>query len=384
MKKNVTAVVRLIKSALSGESFSIPDDISWDNIYILSNAHRITPLIYYGIKNCNIELPPDILEKFKLSLFKSTMLSAENEYKISKMFEAFNKKGIDYMPLKGFVVRDYYPRPEMRIVGDFDILIHPGHIESAAKELTLLGYTFEKESSHEYVFQSGNTKIELHKKMIGTTFPEYYDYYNDTERFFSKENPSHLCKLSHEDLYVYLVVHIAKHYRNGGIGLRHFTDLYVMERSVQLDKVYIRNELAKMALGDFYKNVEKLFGVWFDGKDFDEISKFMTIRIFESGIFGNHNNKVRASALYNNDKRFPRIYKLFHGIFLPLAQMKSFYPLLDKAPVLLPVFWLIRIFDRLLFKRNRIKRFTNDLKLTTQAKEFSLELSQVGFHTTDN
>lgn len=36
---------------------------------------------------------------------------------------AFDAGGIDYMPLKGSILKDLYPRHEMRMMGDADILI---------------------------------------------------------------------------------------------------------------------------------------------------------------------------------------------------------------------------------------------------------------------
>jgi hypothetical protein len=62
--------------------------------------------------------------------------------------------------------------------------------------------------------------------------------------------------------------------------------------------------------------------------------------------------------------------------------MKGFYPALEKAPVLLPFFWVGRIFDRVFFKSDRVKKFAHIAKMSTksEANSFKSELEAVGFY----
>ena len=55
---------------------------------------------------------------------------------------------------------------------------------------------------------------------------------------------------------------------------------------------------------------------------------------------------------------------LFAMLFLPLSAMRELYPVLNKAPLLLPVFWLWRPVDRLIF---RPEALTNIVKQTNKA-----------------
>lgn len=45
------------------------------------------------------------------------------QHELSVIKSEFEKNGIDYAPIKGSVVREYYPRPELRTMGDADVLI---------------------------------------------------------------------------------------------------------------------------------------------------------------------------------------------------------------------------------------------------------------------
>ena len=107
----------------------------------------------------------------------------------------------------------------------------------------------------------------------------------------------------------------------------------------------------------------------------------MAARVCESGIFGNRTNISRAKAANTKEKNF-FLSKVFSAIFLPYENMKSFYPVLEKAPVLLPFFWGKRIFDRVFFKSDRVKKFAHIAKMSTksEANSFKSELEAVGFY----
>lgn len=47
----------------------------------------------------------------------------QQDYVSEEVFAAFDKNGIAYMPLKGILLKKLYPCPEMRVMGDLDILI---------------------------------------------------------------------------------------------------------------------------------------------------------------------------------------------------------------------------------------------------------------------
>ena len=381
MNDVVKNLLLLIKSALTNEKQSIDKDVSWHDLFVFASAHRITTLLYYGIKNCGAELSADISDMLKTKLYKSATVSAQNDYQLELLFSELDAQGIEYMPTKGLVVRELYPKADMRTVGDADILVHPEKIVLASKVLESLGYEFVKESTHEHVWQKKHTKIELHKKLIGDAFPEYSEYYSDTASFFDHKDENGRYTMSLDDLLVYLIVHIAKHYRNGGIGIRHFIDIYVIRRMNKLDDDYITKELSKMKLEKFYRTICDLLDVWFEGKTHTEATVLMAARVCESGIFGNRTNISRAKAANTKKKNF-FLSKVFSAIFLPYENMKGFYPTLEKAPALLPFFWVKRIFDRVFFKRERVKRFAHMAKMSTksEAHSFKNELEAVGFY----
>ena len=55
-------------------------------------------------------------------------------------------------------------------------------------------------------------------------------------------------------------------------------------------------------------------------------------------------------------------------MFLPYKSMCQKYPFLEKAKILLPVMWVVRWFNVLLFKHQKIKKSQEDLKIMSVEK----------------
>ena len=361
MDSTVKNLLTLIKCALTDSVGILTDDINWDELYALASSHRITTLVYYGIKACKVMPPDSVLAKFEKSIYKSTMLSATNDYEISRVIKAFEENGIYHAPLKGLVVRDFYPRPEMRFVADADMIIDEAQIDKISEILKELGFKSDHESSHEYVWTKGvGVNIELHKHFLGKRYRKYYDYYENNRRKLLKPcSTLGLYEMSIDDLFVFLIVHIAKHYRSGGIGLRHFIDIYViLNSSIALNEEYVKCELEKLGLDRFYANIRKMLSAWFYDGDYDDATRLMTARIFASGVFGKKKNRaIAVSADFSSSK------KLFRSLFPDYISMKQKYPILVKIPILLPIFWFVRIFDIIFLERGRIDAYMKRKKL---------------------
>jgi hypothetical protein len=158
-----------------------------------------------------------------------------------------------------------------------------------------------------------------------------------------------------------LLAHIAKHYVSGGIGIQHMTDIWVYKRChPALDQAYLRSALQKMGLQSFDTHVEHMLAIWFVDGQPDTVSEAMTEFIFASGVYGTHKSKVRSEAA--KGKKYSKGKWIRKVVFLNLGDMKMRYPFLNKWPILLPVMWVVRVVDLLLFHRERIMRKLQDIK----------------------
>lgn len=374
-------IIGLVKSAVKGEKTVLPNDFNWTAALRLAKKHQIIPLIYYGIINSGIRIPEDVFSQIENISYKSIAVSHNQLYELENLYRAFDKNDIKYMPLKGAVIKQLYPKPEMRMMGDADILIKTEQYEKIRAIMRNAGFKEAVESDHELVWDKKGLCFELHKRLIPSYNRDYYAYYGDGWNF-ARPRSKNRFEMSDDDTFIYIFTHYAKHYRGGGIGIRHITDLYIyLSAKPDLNKEYIETELKKLKLFDFYNNTIHTINVWFNGEQSDTMSDFITEKIFESGSYGTYKAHIMSGAVKasksGGNVRIKRIVKL---IFLPYKYMCDKYPVLIKAPFLLPVMWLVRIADVIFNKRDKIARQRKELDYITDDKiaEYKKELNFVG------
>lgn len=368
MNELQTGIIALVKSALTGEKVDIPENFDWDVVFKTAKRHQIVPMIYYGVQYSNITLPSEIMQRLELATFKNIAVSQNQLYMLKQIYKAFDEKGIDYMPLKGAVLKYLYPKPEMRPMGDADILIKQEQYDQVRHIMTDLGFDEMLESDHELVWdKNGILHVELHKRLIPSYNKDYYAYYGEGWQF-AKYKKNSCYNMKDEDSYIYLFTHYAKHYRGAGIGIRHITDLYIFSTlHPKLDYNYIEYELKKLQLREFYKNTKHTIDVWFCKCTSDNMSDFITSKIFDSGSYGTYSTHLLSVAVKlsgtKSNEQLIRKKVIINRMFPPCRIMISRYKCLKKHPSLLPLMWIVR-FLQLPFRLGSIKRNIRDVKTT--------------------
>ena len=375
-------IVELIKCSLNGGVPQLDEDFSLDRAYEFAQERQITPILYYGAMNL-----PDIMNTVAgKKFFKSTMnlsfYCAEQSEYIKCVSSAFKENKIQHLMVKGTIIRDMYPYPEMRLMSDADILIKEDEYPKIKEIMSSLGFSEEYESNHELVWKKGDFTIELHKLLVPSYNKDYFEYFGDGWKLAKiRDEETGECKMMDEDSFIYTFVHYAMHYRNGGIGVKHVTDFYVMmQKNPQLDLEYIEAELEKLSLLSFWRNTKNLLDVWFNSKNSDDVSDFMTAKIFGSGAYGTLQDKINSEAVRTaNTGKNVKAKKIFSLIFPSYAGMKQKYPLLKKAPLLLPVMWVVRWFEAVL-RPSKIKAQKKNLDMLSQdgVNKYKNELNYVG------
>ena len=290
-------ITDLVRSAVKGEKAVLPNDFNWTAALRLAKRHQIIPLIYYGIINSGIRIPEDVFAQIENISYKRIAVSHNQLYELENLYRAFERGGIEYMPLKGAVIKQLYPKPEMRTMSDADILIKTEQYEKIRAIMRNDGFKEAVESDHELIWNKSNIHLELHKRLIPSYNKDYYAYYGDGWKLAVPDTGSRY-KMSDEDTFIYIFTHYAKHYRDGGIGIRHITDLYIyLSAKPDLNKKYIEAELKKLNLLDFYNNTVHTLNVWLNGEKSDEMSDFITEKIFESGSYGTYKAHIMSGAV---------------------------------------------------------------------------------------
>ena len=381
-------VIALICSGITGEKLVLPDGFEIERAYSELVRHQVLPLGYLGALQCGIPKNLPVMSKMFQSYCRC-LAQTENQLRmVERVCTEFDNAAIDYMPLKGCNLKKLYPKPELRLMGDADVLIRTEQYKLIRPIMQKLGFTEQGESDHELIWDTKSLHLELHKRLIPSYNADYYRYFGDG---WNQAKP--LCGtrfgMEKEDEFIYLFVHFAKHYRDGGIGCRHVTDLWVYRRAYpNLDEDYISTELKKLQLLDFYRNIRVLIAAWFEGSDWDERTQFITDFIFESGSWGSHKKRIISAGAKAEKEAgsatYGRIKRAMKMLFPSALDMRQKYPVLRWLPFLLPVFWPIRWITAVLFRRENIRRQRNALAISTadEIKTYQQALDYVGldFH----
>ncbi len=384
MQELQRGIIDLVRASLTQERAAFGPDFDWDAAYGIGCRHDMIPMLYYGVAASGIQPPEEIRRKLRLVTMKCIVLDRNQRSEIEKIVERFEAQGIDYLPLKGVAMKPRYPRSEMRTMGDADILIREEQYADIRPIMGKLGFTEILESDHELVWDKpGLLHLELHKRLIPSYNKDYYAYYGDGWKL-ARRTDSTRYTMRAEDEFIYLFTHCAKHYRNGGVGIRQMADLFVFLRTYpELDFQYIETELGKLSLDAFYRNIRATLSAWFEDGERTDMTDYLTDKVFASGSFGTseaHNLSSGARAAATEKPERVRRHKRIQLIFPSAKAMSRNYPVLKRCKLLLPFVWVYRWVTVLLFRRGNIRRNFDKVNALTaeNIRAYQAELNDVG------
>ena len=369
---NVTqqGILALLKSAVLRQPQSLPEGFEIRAALPWLRQHHIAPLAYDGADRCGLTRRDPAVAKLFQAYCSALLVSEGQQRQIARIFQAFEENGIDYLPLKGCNMKALYPRPEMRTMGDADILIRQEQYSRIVPVMESLGFAFKYESDHELAWSSPDLEVELHKCLIPTYNRDLYGYFGDGWGMAVPGGGSRW-DMTAEDTFVFIFAHFAKHYRDGGIGLRHVVDLWIYLRAnPKLDMEHIRAVLEKLKLREFYDHISRLLAVWFEGAVPDDRTEYLTEFLFASGSWGNMEQRVLAQSVRNMQRSgtgtVGKLRYFWHLVFPGREALQGKYPVLRKAPWLLPGVWLVRPVYKLIFERRTLQRQRQVMESMTQ------------------
>lgn len=384
MEVQEKTVILLLKSAITGEKLALPQGFDMEKIYGILKRHGIVALGYLGAVQCGVDKTMPIMRKLFQEYCLSTAASERQMAAAGKICTAFDEAKIDYMPVKGCNMKSRYPQPELRSMGDADILIRLDQYDRIRPIMEKLGFTEGEESDHELIWYSKALLVELHKRLIPSYNQDYFHYYGDGWALASRAEGTHWY-MTPEDEFVYIFTHFAKHYRDGGIGCRHVLDLWVFLRTFpELDFSYIERQLKQLRLVEFWASMRRLLAAWFEEGEEDDRTELMSRYIFDSGCWGQECNHILSQGLRKagTEKSLGkgRLRWAMDVIFPSAFAIQSRYPVLKRHPVLLPLIWVRRWFEVLFRRREHLSEMVDRVQsMTDESMEaFQKSLQYVG------
>lgn len=320
---------------------TIPDknrikSMNLPTLYKAADRHLLTAAVAFALESAGIFDPAFTQAKAK-AIRKVALMDAEMAGIFAKMEDA----GIWYMPLKGSVLKDYYPRFGMREMADHDILFDAFRADDVKEIMTDMGYTLEYfgTGNNDCYYKEPVCNFEMHRALFDTVYDQaLHKYYSNVEsRLIGDGYEKHFTP---EDFYIYMIAHEYKHYSGGGTGLRSILDTYVLLSKISMDMNYVKAETEKLGIGDFEKDNRSLATHLFRGIELTTAENEMLGYILSSGTYGTVIHSLENKMQKNG---WSKIQYMLHRFFVPVSKKNKDYlsyvreyPLFYKYKLKLP------------------------------------------------
>lgn len=332
-------IILLIQSAITGEQLTLPEEFDISKAVPHLKKHGLIPLGYAGAVNCGIDPDTPLMEKLQEQYLLEYYTSDCQLRRLQQVFDAFEENGIEYMPLKGTIMKHLYPSHEMRSMSDGDVLIHPEQRDKLQSIMEQLGFKPLSESDHEWNWTTPEIKLELHKRLVSSDDKDYYRYFGEGWQF-AKTRDGCRWSMTKEDAFIFEFAHFARHYCTHGVSVRHIIDLWIHIRcNPSMDTAYVRTQLATMDMAAFYDNIMVLVDAWFCDGPWDEKTEFISDYIFSGGVSKALSDRARAAQKTGSIESGNNLV-LLRRIFPFKKHISWNYPQLKNLP--LPLAWAAR------------------------------------------
>ena len=372
----------LMACALQGVSAreEILADADLKQLLIMARKHSVASMVCMALEKTAIFANADEaakkqwLEAKNKAIRKNMLLDAERK----AILHELEIQGIWYMPLKGSILKDWYPKPGMREMADNDILFDPSGRKQVREIFQNRGYktvSFGKLNHDEYE-KPPIYNFEMHVSLFHGMYKELTaQYENVKERLLPVDGTAYQFAFTPEDFYVFALAHAHKHYSHSGTGVRTLADIYVMDRHLGdiMDRDEVEQKLTQLGIAEYEQHsrvlAEKLFSAV---RPLTEIEltgdeKEMLLYYCDATTYGTVGNSVnnRLHELQENSEDITLWTKLKYcgvRLFPGREFCKLHYPFVYRHPWTMPFFWVWRIVDKGITHRRKVKQELKALK----------------------
>lgn len=378
MDKVCLATMNLISAEICGKEVdadlikSLNDD-ELKSLYALSKKHDVghivgDALIKSGLIN-NEEVKSAFEKQILTAVYRYEGINAE----IEEIKCVLEECSVPFILLKGAVIRFLYPEPWQRTSSDVDVLVKQEDVKRCRKAFEERGYKYYCQTDHDVsYFSPTGIHLELHHTLIEkeeSCKKDAEDVIKNVWNYSSPKSGGNEYALSDDFFYFYHLAHMAKHFYNGGCGLRSFIDLWLLNNKAEFDTEK-RVAIVKIGgLEKFEANATLLSNVWFDGGKHNETTEIMEKYLLSGGVYGSEKNRVDFGQSKKGSFRY-----VLSRIWLPYGQLCKRYPSLKGKRILQPFYEIRRWFN--LLGEGKIKKGVGEVKeATSVSKEKSDEIS---------
>ena len=354
-------LIHLVRTALHNQQpQELPHGFDFERVYQFGRHHQVENIAFYSVEKLTQKPQGELYAKWEACRNRAMILDINQHYAAQEIRTGLQEAEVPALELQGTKIKPLYPQPDYRTMSDIDFIVASQNLQKAREVLEQLGYQCEEKGGVEVdAFRMPNIHVELHTAY----FPDDCEYVHVMGKPFAAAEDTNL-------LYVYNILHIAKHYFWKGCGIRRVLDAYYLNRAYGeiLDSDYVDGMFQAADVQEFAAQLSDLANRWFGETDTIEDRTDMEIYLLNSGLHGTARNRVENRLkIMNGDKG--RFYKLRYFSWRILGDKQMLYatyPVLKRWKILYPFCWIHRAFRAL--RPGNIKLLKNEAKAVLREK----------------
>lgn len=229
-----TYLLHILGCALQEQPLKVlPDSekISWSALLQEATAQTVFPIFFDVLSGIQDQIPEDIYQKCFDYTRRCIVGNMRTEHAQSQLVGVLEQGQHPYVILKGESAAAYYPKPELRQLGDVDFLIIPEQANAITAKMQGLGYQHSWEpGDYHQVLRKPGAYLEMHMDVAGMPEGSARQAVSDYLSTIFEESQPMECEFgtfqapceAHHGLI--LLLHMQHHVLAKGMGLRHIMD----------------------------------------------------------------------------------------------------------------------------------------------------------------
>lgn len=356
----------------------------WETVFELSKEHAVISLAFAGTAAVRRQIPAELAGKWRKLMLNTMMQNSRVNAVQAEILDLMDQAGLPCAILKGSSFSICYPEPDLRLLGDIDLLTRPQDGEKIKLLLEEAGFR-APETDHPFHIDYCRNGIVLEVHYAASTFPDspggrraeaiMADCLTQVQRVAFDGRTIPVLAPAHQALSALL--HMERHMTTSSISLRQMYDWAAFAASVPSEQfaAEVLPVLEECGLARFaqvvtktcirYLNMDPHKVLWCSNVS-DALTDAMMDEILRAGNMNHAPETDDVSSVMVDRSGSSTLLKNL-TVFLGKQARKQF-PIVNKVPLLLPVFCIyipIRFFVRSLFglrKRKSLSRTVSTAK----------------------
>ena len=382
-------LIKLCGDFLNGKNEPLDESIDYSMLFEFSNAHNLSAAVFCVLKNAE---NTDVIEKDVFKKFEDDFYNAVFRYSIQgsiieELSAVFEESEIKHIFFKGAQLREYYPVPQARVMGDIDVLIPENCREKAKDALLSNGYKLVNSNGPVWDYTKNGVTVEVHTKIISGKVGSSNAEESFLDAIDHAEFKGFRGELENSYHFAYLLTHIAHHFWFYGAGIKLILDLAVFMKARDIDINCVLEKMREIGLEDFSKVILSVCSKWFGiGEDFGRDTKTTEEFLSSFGAFGNL-SRNKAAVVERKEleegKTPSKIMSKLRLAFPSYQKMKNipYISFIEGRPYLIGAAWIYRFYYNFRYRKEFVKKTTDaigDEKTSELAKKELLYFEEIG------